>query len=50
MFIDFLHSRPQRRYERQLEDVEHIVMHETRLKKERLYEILEILYEHRIID
>lgn len=41
---------PPKRYERQLQDVEYLVLHETKLKKERLYEILEILYEYRIID
>lgn len=43
-------DKPRRRYEKQLEDVEEIVAHDTKLSKERLYEVLEILYEYRIID
>lgn len=46
----FLDTKPRPRYERQLEEVKHLVLHDTKLKEDRLNEILKILYEYRIID
>lgn len=48
MLFDGLTRIP--RYERQLQDVEELVMHDAKISKERLYEVLEVLYEYRIID
>lgn len=46
----FLDTRPEPRYKKQLRNVEHLVLHDVKLSKERLEEILEILYEYRVID
>ncbi|MFZ3580203.1 hypothetical protein [Virgibacillus sp. DJP39] len=46
----FQTEKPPKRYLRQLESVEEFVLHDTKLKKERLHEILDVLYEYRIID
>lgn len=49
-------DKPTPRFERQLKHQEELVLHEinkgnnTKLSKERLHEILEILYEFRVVD
>lgn len=43
-------DKPKPRYERQLEEVKHAVMYETKLPEKELYRILEVLYEYRVID
>jgi hypothetical protein len=49
-------DKPETRYERQLENVNHLVLNSIQDKKnvnitmKELYSILEILYEYRVID
>ncbi|QDP43202.1 hypothetical protein Goe7_c01770 [Bacillus phage vB_BveM-Goe7] len=49
-------TRPITRYERQLENVDHLVLHSIREKHginismKELYQILETLYEYRVVD
>ena len=43
-------DKPQPRYERQLRDIEEIILNEANISKEKLYKVLEVLYEHRVID
>lgn len=55
MFNEFLYSRELTRYERQLANVNHLVMHTLKEKRidiseKELETILETLYEYRIID
>ncbi len=55
MFNGFLYSKEPTRYERQLENVNHLVMHTLRKKdvhvsEKELETILETLYEYRVIE
>ena len=43
-------DKPQPRYERQLRDIEEIILNEANISKAKLYKVLEVLYEHRVID
>lgn len=54
--IIFTSDRSEARFERQLKPQEDLVLHdinknsETKITKERLYEVLEILYGYRVVD
>jgi len=37
-------------YKKKLEDIEEIVIHEAKIDKKKLYEVLKVLYDHRVID
>lgn len=43
-------TKPQPRYEQKLEEVKHLVMHDTKLSERRLREVLKVLYDYRLID
>lgn len=43
-------TKPRPRYERQLEEVKYLVLHDLKMSEDRLNEVLKILYDWRIID
>ncbi|UGO49274.1 hypothetical protein EMILIAHAH_188 [Bacillus phage vB_BanH_Emiliahah] len=56
MFLGYDYNRYETRYEKQMELINHLVLHEVREKKninidmKELYKILEILHDFRVID
>jgi len=43
-------NQQEKRYERQLTHVEHLILKETGLSKSKLREVCEALYQYRVID
>lgn len=50
------YDQPTTRYERQLENVEHLILHtlkdkhDINLSKKELYQVMSVMYEWRVVD